>query len=480
MSIVHLTADWATYQQASPPAWWGYTNPWNTAAHSPALVNGADYTIDVASETTTFPNGTTISWSFPAVIPNDGSNVWCYPEIIYGCQFGGAFQSPDGFGPTPVQLNALTALTGSINISNLTGNLNNYDILWETQVTSTAFGTKVCEIGFMCHAPSFVSIFVNGLATKYNYNVGGLSATIGITSNGFYKYIIVLPTLGDFLIGTVDFKAIFTFLIAQGELTGAEYIQGYEIGPEPRLSSGSFLVNSISYNWNGTTVPAGATATPTPAYVPTPKAPVTFDSRRTDLAITLSNGNLTATQSSIPESRYAVACTSQGVLVGKYYWEVTVNFDATAQAGIGNTSTSVFAAPTYLGGTANGFSWQANGNTSSNNAFVQTWASFTTATPQLLCFALDMDNKKIWGRVGAAGNWNNAAIGSQNPATNLGGVTIPSAVYAVPVCPAVSFLTSVTTDTATFAFASGSLTGTPPAGFSVFPVTNRYFSKHRR
>jgi hypothetical protein len=38
-----------------------------------------------------------------------------------------------------------------------------------------------------------------------------------------------------------------------------------------------------------------------------------------------------------------------------------------------------------------------------------------------MCIAVDLDNAKIWFRVGA-GNWNNN--GSANPATNVGGIDL--------------------------------------------------------
>jgi hypothetical protein len=45
-------------------------------------------------------------------------------------------------------------------------------------------------------------------------------------------------------------------------------------------------------------------------------------------------------------------------------------------------------------------------------------------TGQIVCIAADLDNRKIWFRTTASGNWNNS--GTANPATNTGGITIPA------------------------------------------------------
>src|SRR5690349_12664464 len=184
MAVSTISADWDTYQ-GSPPGWWAIQNPWNNGS----LVNGLDYTQTVTVDSTSFPNNTILSWSWPNYANAD--NVWGYPEVVYGSQ-AGIWQSPDGQGPTPVQIKNLTALTGTYNLT-LSGNTDQYDVLWETHLTSAPNSGQVDEFGIMSHAPSYVRAYVDGLTQKYSYSGPGLSGTIAVTSNGTDPYIIVLP-----------------------------------------------------------------------------------------------------------------------------------------------------------------------------------------------------------------------------------------------------------------------------------------------
>ena len=61
----------------------------------------------------------------------------------------------------------------------------------------------------------------------------------------------ILPS-SDILAGTISISDILKSLILNGVITGKEYISGVEFGPEPGSGSGSLLVNSLSYQWNGT------------------------------------------------------------------------------------------------------------------------------------------------------------------------------------------------------------------------------------
>lgn len=174
-------------------------------------------------------------------------------------------------------------------------------------------------------------------------------------------------------------------------------------------------------------------------------------------SITLSNGDLTAT-TSITATQNALALDPVMSGTGKYYWEVVMT-GTNVGAGVGTHFSSV-ATGIYLGQQDNHLGWFNSGSVVSNNAVIDTWSTF--ATGSRLCIALDMVNNKIWGRVGTAGNWDNAAIGSQNPATNTGGLTLPTQIRfnVVPGC-----CLSTSGDSVAAAFASGSWAGTPPSGF---------------
>jgi len=135
-------------------------------------------------------------------------------------------------------------------------------------------------------------------------------------------------------------------------------------------------------------------------------------------------------------------------------------------AGIGVATATVFSGA-YLGDSLGTLGWYSDGQFDNNNSIVTHLATFNPASARL-CFALDLDNKKIWGRVGTTGNWNNDVIANQNPASNTGGVALPSALQS-DVCPAANLKAlTPTPDSITGVFAAGSFAGTPPSGFSAF------------
>lgn len=178
--------------------------------------------------------------------------------------------------------------------------------------------------------------------------------------------------------------------------------------------------------------------------------------------ITLSGGDLIA--STATTANQVILAFDPTIGTGKYYWEVVVNGSgAVPGAGIAMASTPVVDGD-YLGRYNTGIGWFSGGGVTTNNNFADTWAAYGPGSTRL-CFALDMTNFKLWGRVGAGGNWNNAAIGSQNPATNTGGYAIPGSIR-FEVYPAANL--GVSGDTVTGVFASASFAGTPPAGFGTF------------
>lgn len=189
----------------------------------------------------------------------------------------------------------------------------------------------------------------------------------------------------------------------------------------------------------------------------------TWDPAHKNAAITLTGGNLIGTDAG---GGYHPCFALNGVTTGKYYWEVTVNVaQSSPSVGIGNVSTSSTTGA-WLGVTTDAIGWFVDGGVWNNNAQVATWEAPGTGSLKRVCLALDLTNNKLWGRVGAAGNWNNAAIGSQNPATNTGGVTVGAGVLAAAVVP--GFNTFTSGDVATGAFDQASWAGTAPGGFSPF------------
>jgi hypothetical protein len=198
----------------------------------------------------------------------------------------------------------------------------------------------------------------------------------------------------------------------------------------------------------------------------TPPVPVQNWGSDRNAHIILSGSNLIATAGSNGVDQAVFG--SVGVDIGKYYWEIVLNHNGNGGAGIGNLTT-VVADGDYLGSTDTSIGWYDGGGVFCVGSQIATWATFSTGVVRL-CFALDLTNNKLWGRVGTTGNWNNAAIGSQNPATNTGGLDLTAAgnVLNNPLAPGANLKSTTIPDAATGVFVSASWLGTPPSGFGQF------------
>jgi hypothetical protein len=184
--------------------------------------------------------------------------------------------------------------------------------------------------------------------------------------------------------------------------------------------------------------------------------------------ISLSGGNLTALGTAGWTGSVRAV---DGQSSGKYYWECTLN-GAAVQSGVG-VSINALPIATVFGGTGTG---QA-GLAQSGVVFVDgssfgltiggvggsTLSFGTIPSGTVICAAIDVPNKLMWWRLGAAGNWNN--VSGRNPATGAGGVSIPNISTAFP---SISFGGA---DTIIANFGSSAFTGAVPSGFTAgFPA----------
>lgn len=171
--------------------------------------------------------------------------------------------------------------------------------------------------------------------------------------------------------------------------------------------------------------------------------------------ITLSNGNLTATNPTGPNGgvRSIASITS-----GKYYWEVTVGTWSNASTGAGFGLASVALANLY-NAPPGCFMIYKNGNIFNNGSQLAGLGAFVSGGS--ICFALDLTNKLAWARNGAAGNWNGS--GTANPATGAGGVDISAwataAIFAMGAGAGFG-------DVWTANFGASAFVGAVPSGFS--------------
>lgn len=170
----------------------------------------------------------------------------------------------------------------------------------------------------------------------------------------------------------------------------------------------------------------------------------------------LSNGNLTATASSL----YQGVRSIYGSASGKYYWEITWTTQTSNDSiGVASASASLSDGPT-TGGPRCLLAY--NANVWLNGSQVGSASDSAVPAGAVVCIALDCTNSLIWFRVGGTGNWNNSS--TNNPATGVGGISIAAvlgglALYAYAVLGYSSAF-------AVANFGDSAFTGAVPAGFN--------------
>jgi hypothetical protein len=192
-------------------------------------------------------------------------------------------------------------------------------------------------------------------------------------------------------------------------------------------------------------------------------ANTTWNTADKTASVTLSNGNLTATITALGNQG---ARSIYSTAAGKYYWEYT--FTNTTNDGCGIVNLATALSTTGVNGVAGAAYVNSTGNvlvnSTSNSATLGVFA-----TGNIACIALDLDNRLIWFRKGAAGNWNNS--GTANPATGVGGFALTFVGAGVA---AYGLMTgqSATNGAITANFGDSAFAGVVPAGFAAgFPGT---------
>lgn len=126
------------------------------------------------------------------------------------------------------------------------------------------------------------------------------------------------------------------------------------------------------------------------------------------------------------------------------------------------------ATPTFTSGgvcpgsDTNGIGYQSNGNTLVNGGNLITGSTYTVG--DIVCVALDCGIQKFWARVNG-GNWFNQAIGSQNPATNVGGASCSGLFASGNIFVSLGFFPAGTSSGAAVNFYGTPFAFTPPSGY---------------
>jgi hypothetical protein len=176
--------------------------------------------------------------------------------------------------------------------------------------------------------------------------------------------------------------------------------------------------------------------------------------------ITLSGGNLTATSTS---SGIIAARAIDRQVAGKFYWECLCSTFTGSGSAVGFAcSSAALGSGLASAGSSPGTVGLGRGGTIIVDG-VSTGISLATVTSgTLVGIAVDLSSRLVWFRLGAAGNWN--ANAANNPATGVGGISIPTLGIGIPAYPAVSFQANA--DAVTANFGDSAFTGTLPSGFT--------------
>lgn len=179
----------------------------------------------------------------------------------------------------------------------------------------------------------------------------------------------------------------------------------------------------------------------------------TWNGSDKDAGITLSGGNLVATNSSgsWQNVRANISKTS-----GKWYWEVKRTGSASA-ARTGYAGSGALSNPFDNGSNGWGFGADGRGDCVTNGS-ITLIGSVDFALNTTAMFAMDVDAGKLW--VGIGGTWLNSGV----PASGTGAIwTITGGTQLFPVASC-----ETANDAVTANFGATTTTYTAPTGFSTF------------
>ena len=205
---------------------------WNAGS----LVNGQGFTQSISIDEARFPDGVTMTWSWPQ---SGNGSVYAYPEISW--DVGGGV----------VQIADILTLTTDYDFK-ISGNTAGFNVSFDTWLYADARGiweTTTSELMVWVHSngwtPDFESSFADGninTDVEINPNWGDLSGS----SPHKWQYIAAI-TRQDDLSGTVSHSNLIKDLIWKGVLSGYEYIRTVEVGAEAMQGKGTLQVDNLDY-----------------------------------------------------------------------------------------------------------------------------------------------------------------------------------------------------------------------------------------
>jgi hypothetical protein len=199
-----------------------------------------------------------MNWSYPANTLTTIHDVYAYDAIHFGAYAAGDL-SPNGITPPPMQVNALTEVTGTFDVT-LTGMVGRDDLLWENYLTAGPnSGASLFEVGFFLQDTN-PEIDFSSSTPRYDFTTpDGKVFAIFVGTNGAFPFIQIYPiqqlqasTNLTMLSGTIDILAVLKFMASRGIITGKEYLGGWSLGLENyggNASAGQMTINHLSYAW---------------------------------------------------------------------------------------------------------------------------------------------------------------------------------------------------------------------------------------
>lgn len=173
--------------------------------------------------------------------------------------------------------------------------------------------------------------------------------------------------------------------------------------------------------------------------------------------ITSTDGLTFTVSSSINESYNGCRCKF-GKSSGKWYWEMRIISDYYIFCGVCTPTASL---ESYVGNTTSGWVWidQYSAVRYNGGNYCNTPVSCGGSANDIMCFALDMDNRKFWA--GKNGTW--CGSSTADPSTGAGycGPLLPESTEMFPVVGLYRYYPR----SGTLNFGDGGFAYTPPAGF---------------
>lgn len=216
-----------------------YLSPWGKGTK----VSGIDYTEAMVLQPDSFPNTVSMIWSWPA----NTNGVVNFLSIAFGNYYNTVVPSP--IVPQKIAHIARLIETHSFSLFGATTGVNVIDDVF---LSSLAYGgTQQHEIEVLLHTPAYAAAYLRSVTSVGTYtDARGIVWTVAIDKTRLPHDILFMPSNGADVNGTVDLKAMLSYLVSTRWVSDGEYFIGMAIGAEVQQGIGSVLFNSFAVTYN--------------------------------------------------------------------------------------------------------------------------------------------------------------------------------------------------------------------------------------